>query len=511
MDKNQRTFINVIAQYIRTVLNIVLSLYATRLVLHALGKSDYGLFMLVGGVVAMLSFLTSAMIVTTQRHLSFYYGKGDIKTVKSSFSNSLALHFAIGLLLVAVLFAIWPWLVESILKIDSDRVDVAGKVYIFTLISLFVSFLTAPFKGLFTAKENIVFISIVDVCDGILKLILVILLISWDVDKLRVYAMMLTSIQVMNFMAFSIYGTIKYKECVLFPKRKELSWDIMKKMFSFAGWTTYSIGCIVGRNQGVAVVLNSFFGTVINSAYGIAQQVGGSVHFIAQSIVNAMAPRVIKAEGEGNRQLMFQLAGVTSKFTFLMLSMIAVPLIFEMKGVLNFWLGEKDVPEYAVMFCRCLLIAGMCDQLTIGLGTANQAIGKIRNYSLLVNTTKALTIPTVWFCLYMGLNIISTVVVYVLIECVCVILRIVYMKTTAELSVKDYSKRVLMKVLLPTACLVIAGFLCLRLPDMKLRFLITVAISVFLDAFVVFFYALEKNEREVVLNFLRKRHAKKNM
>lgn len=509
MDKNQRTFINVIAQYIRTVLNIFLSLYATRLVLHALGKSDYGLFMLVGGVVSMLAFLTSAMIVTTQRHLSFYFGKGDIKAVKSSFSNSLVLHFAIGTLLIGVLYSIWPWLLNSVLNINPDRVDVAGKVYIFTLISLFFSFMTAPFKGLFTARENIVFVSIVDVCDGILKLILVFFLISWDVDKLMTYAIMLTSIQALNFLVFSIYGKIKYEECVLIPKSHDLSWNVMKKMFSFAGWTTYSIGCIVGRNQGVAVVLNSFFGTVINSAYGIAQQVGGSVHFIAQSIVNAMAPRVIKAEGEGKRMLMFQLAAVTSKFTFLLLSMIAVPLIFEMKGVLNFWLGEKEVPEYAIMFCRCLLIAGMCDQLTIGLGTANQAIGKIRNYSLLVNTTKALSIPAIWLCLYFGMSIISTVIVYVFFECVCVMLRIVYMKTTAELSVKDYSKKVFLKVLLPTFCLILAGFLCLELPDMKFRFFITVGLSILLDSIVVFFSALENNERRIVLNFIRKHHDKK--
>lgn len=508
MDKNLRTFINVIAQYIRTVFNIVLSLYSTRLVLHALGKSDYGLFMLVGGVVAMLAFLTNAMVITTQRHLSFYYGKGDKKLVKSFFSNSLVLHFGIGSLLILILLAIWPWLVNSILNINPGRVEVAGKVYVFTLVTLFISFMVAPFRGLFIARENIVFVSIVDVCDGILKLLFVLMLISWDVDKLLTYAMLLTLIMFLNLLAFTIYGKIKYEECVLLPKKKDLSWNTMSKMFSFAGWTTYSTACIIGRNQGVAVVLNSFFGTVINSAYGIAMQVGGAVQFIAQSILNAMSPRVIKAEGEGNRQKMFQLAGVTSKFTFLMLSMIAVPLIFEMKAVLNFWLGENDVPEYAVMFCRCVLIAGICDQLTIGLGTANQAIGKIRNYSLLVNTTKALTIPAVWLCLHLEMPVVATVIVYVFFESVCVLLRLIYMKSTANLSVASYSKQVFQKVLLPTLCLVIVGFLCLSLPDMKLRFLLTIGISVLLDAVVVFFSALEKNEKNVIMNFMRKRYGK---
>ncbi len=192
-----------------------------------------------------------------------------------------------------------------------------------------------------------------------------------------------------------------------------------------------------------------------------------------------------------------------------MLSMIAVPLIFEMKSVLNFWLGEKDVPEYAVMFCRCILIAALCDQLTIGLGTANQAIGKIRNYSLLVNTTKAITIPVVWFCLHIGLSVVSTVIGYVTVECVCVLLRLIYMRNTAKLSVVDYSKRVFQKVVIPTICLLIVGFICLNLPDMKFRFLITIGLSVVVDAIVVFFFALEKNERNVVLNFMRKCYAKK--
>lgn len=509
MDKNTRTFVNVLAQYVRTIINICLSLYSTRLVLQALGKSDYGLFMLVGGVVAMLSFLTNAMVITTQRHLSFYYGKGDKKIVKSFFANSLVLHFGLGALIAVILFALWPWLVNDILNIEPDRVDVAGDVYVCTLITLFISFMVAPFRGLFIAKENIVFISIVDVCDGVLKLIFVLMLITWDVDKLQVYAMLLTLIMFLNFFAFTIYGKIKYDECVLWPKRKDIKWSFMSRMFSFAGWTTYSTACIIGRNQGVAVVLNSFFGTIINSAYGIAMQVGGAVQFVSQSILNAMSPRVIKAEGSGDRQLMFQLAGVTSKFTFLMLSMIAVPLIFEMKSVLNFWLGEKDVPEYAVMFCRCILIAALCDQLTIGLGTANQAIGKIRNYSLLVNTTKAITIPVVWFCLHIGLSVVSTVIGYVTVECVCVLLRLIYMRNTAKLSVVDYSKRVFQKVVIPTICLLIVGFICLNLPDMKFRFLITIGLSVLVDAIVVFFFALEKNERNVVLNFMRKCYAKK--
>ena len=504
MDKNKRTFVNVLAQYIRTIINTCLSLYATRLVLNALGKSDYGVFMVVGGVVAMLGFFTNALVITTQRYLSYYQGKDDKSEVKSFFANSLVLHLILGVLIVVVLWLLWPLLIDHVLNINPGRIDAAGKVYIFTLLTLFLSFMVAPFRGLFIARENIVTISIIDVCDGILKLILVLYLIVWDVDKLIVYSMLLSGIMLLNLIFFSLCAKIKYEECVLFPKANEIKWSIMARLFSFAGWTTYSTACIIGRNQGVAVIFNHFFGTLINAAYGIAVQVGGTVQFVAQSILNAMSPRVVKAEGQGDRKEMLKLAGTTSKFAFLLLSMAAIPLIFEMPYILETWLGEGKVPQHAVTFCRFVLIAAVCDQMTVGLGVANQAMGKIRNYSLLINTVKVLTLPCLWIAIKFGMPVELTMWIYLAFEVICMCLRLVYLNRVAKLNVREYIGDVLVKLVVPTITLLVVGYVMVYFFHFHLRFILTMIVSVLIDAFVIIFFALDKNERAMLLSFIKR-------
>ncbi len=507
MDRNKRTFINVFAQYVRTVINICLSLYTTRLVTQALGESDYGLFMVVAGVVTMLAFLTNAMVVTTQRHLSFFYGKNNLRKVKSIFSNTLFLHITLGVLLVLLFWAMMPFLInekDGFLNIKPDRIEVAKYVFLLAVANMFISFLTAPFRGLFIARENIVYISVVDVCDGILKVILVLFMLVSDADKLLLYAFILLCVQLLNLLAFSLFAKYKYEECSLLPKIKDVKGGEIKRIFSFAGWTIYSTACIIFRTQGIAVLLNRFFGTVINFAYGIASQVAGSAAFLAQAILNAMSPRVIKAEGAGDREGMLRLAGVTSKFCFLLLSMFAIPLCFEMMTILSLWLGEERASANTVFFCQCVVIAAMCDQLTIGLGIANQAIGRIRNYSLLVNTTKVLTLPLVWMALTLEMNVKVVMFIYIIMECVCFILRLFYLKATTTLSIAAYSKQVFLRVMPPTLALVVVCFLCTILPHTSYRFVITFTVAVIVDVIVIYFASLDSSEKQIVINIFKK-------
>ena len=386
MEPVKRIVVNTLAQHIRSILNILLSLYSTRLILQALGQYDYGVYMLVGGVVAMLGFITQAMVVTTQRHLSFLHGQGDIGKIKQMFSNSLLLHFAFGVLLAVALVAIKPLLFDGFLDIDPTRIDVAGKVYLIVTLSLLITFVTAPYRALYIARENIVYISVVDILDGVVKLGAAFWLLHCPYDRLIAYAWIVVGIMTFNWVALAIGAKMKFSEACLLPTLKDFSRDAMKQLFGFASWTIYSMGCVIGRNQGTQILLNQFFGALINAAYGIANQVFSSISFVAQSVFNAMNPQIIKAEGEGDRQKMLHLATLSSKYSFLLLSIVAIPLTFEMPAVLQLWLDE--VPDKTVLLCRFILMTALVDQLTLGLGTANQAIGHIRNYSLLINTSK---------------------------------------------------------------------------------------------------------------------------
>lgn len=272
---------------------------------------------------------------------------------------------------------------------------------------------------------------------------------------------------------------------------------------SFAGWTIYSMGCIIGRTQGMAIVLNRFFGTIINTSYGIASQISGAVQFIAQAVLNAMSPQIIKSEGAKEHSRMLTLSEMTSKYACLMLSVAVIPIIFEMPSILEIWL--KEVPDNTVMFCQFILIASIADQTTIGLGIANQAIGKIKVYSLTINTLKIITLPLAWICLKLGLPAISTMWCYLGMEIICAAARLPFLKYTAGLSICHYINNVFIRILPPLAALLVTGWGITTATTFPLRFLVTIALSVAVGAAVIWRFSLTDRERTVALDIIKRK------
>lgn len=488
------------AQHTRAVINICLSLYSTRLVLKALGQSDYGIFSLVAGVVAMLGFLTNAMVVTTQRQLSYFHGKGEPENVRIMFSNSLLLHFVIGLIIVIALFLIEPFLFNGFLQIDPNRTDTAIHVYYVTTLTLFITFMTAPYRAMFIAREEIIYISIVDVIDGVLKLLFAIFLLTLDADRLIAYVWAIAGIMLFNYLALAAWAMKNFDECLIIPKRKHFSRTFLKDLTGFAGWTVYSLGCIIARTQGIAIILNRFFGTIINSSYGIAHQMFSAILFIAQAVTNAMSPQIVKAEGCNDRKRMLRLSEISSKYAFLLLALVVVPLVFEMPAVLETWLG--DIPEDAVLICRFSLLTALCDQITSGLGTANQAIGRIRNYSICVNTVKVMTLPFFWLCLWLGYSLLLAMWIYMGFELLCAMIRLPFLKYTAGLSIRHFVLHVFARVIPPLIVLVAACWLTVAFIEMPFRFLLTGVVGVIATAAAIWLTALEPTEKTMIIGLI---------
>lgn len=502
MKPSQRIIVNTIAQYTRTIINVCLSLYSTRLVLTALGQSDYGIYSVVAGVVAMLSFMTNALVVTTQRYISFYHGKGNSIQTYHIFGNSVLLHMLITSVSIIILGALTYPIVHNILHIVPERLMAATCVYGAAAIMLCLTFITAPFRALFIARENILYISIIDIVDGILRVLIAIFLTCMvHYDRLITYSCLLIGISMFNLIAFSSYSLSHYNECH-WPHFSEWDGKYIKSLSSFAGWTIYSTGCIIIRTQGIAILLNRTFDALINAAYGIALQVSGAVHFLAQALMNAMSPQIIKAEGTGNHIQMLSLAETASKYAFLLLSMVAIPLIAEMPAILKIWLG--NVPNYTTMFCRFVLAASCIDQLTIGLGTANQAVGKIRNYSLVVNTIKVLTLPAAWVVLKFGYPIKAVMFCYISFETFCMLARLPFLKMTAGLKITHFIKKVFLPILLPTAVNICTCWGIIQYADFQLRFIVTFLVAIIVDSIVVLLFALSKQERTRLVTVIQK-------
>jgi len=503
MNSTNRLIVNTFAQHCRTVLHIAMSLYSTRLVLDALGKSSYGVYMLIGGIVSLLMYITNSMVITTQRHLSYSYGQKEYGKASIFFHNSYILHCIMGLAISMIFLILTPYLFNGhTLNISSDIITEAEYVYFLVIISVFLTFISSPFRATLIAHENIVYISIIDILDGALKLGLVFILYFVTDYKLTIYAAIMASVMVFNLLALSIYCKLKYKECGMLPNIALFEKTAQKKLIGFATWTLYGTMCIFLRAQGIAVILNRYFGVIANTAYGIANQVFGSIQFLSQSILNAIAPQIIKAEGESNRERMVYLSLQACKYCFLLLSIAAIPLIFEMNSILKIWLGS--VPEYTVLLCRMLMIASLIDQVTIGLNTSIQAMGNIRNYTFLIYTIKVLTLPLFWFVLKMDCPIEYAMTVYIILELASSMARLPYIMRKTDITTSQFYNNVLRRIILPCLAMVVTCYIMCMLPDFILRFILTGMVNVLIGIAAIWFLGLDEKERVYIVNIVKR-------
>lgn len=501
MEPSKRILLNTGVQYARTIINMIVMLFSTRLLLKYLGSEDYGLYAVVGSVVFMIGFLTTSLATSTQRFLSYAHGDKDIRQLSDIFTNAVFLHFSGGVFLAVVMWVLGPVFLNS-LTVDPARLEAAQFVYHMVLLLTLTSFVTSPIRALFIARENILYVSWVEVTDAVLKLIGTLSLPFIAFDMLKAYSFIMFLVSVFNFLVYVGYALYKYEECH-FPKSRELSMKLLKKMACFAVWNVYAVGSGVVRTQGLAIIINIFLGTIVNAAYGICLQVYNAVSFVAISLLNAMNPQLVKAEGAGDRQRMLLLSTKESKYSYLILLLLLVPLVFEMPSVLSYWLD--DVPEHAAMFCRYVLIAYLWDQTTIGLTSANQAIGDIRNYSLLTSTTRLLTLPFAWLFLKHGFHVNFVMIAYLGVELLIGMMRLPLLKRTGGLCIKVYCLDVYVRCVVPTVGVVLAAWFMTKSFCFSYRFIVTEIFSFVIGIVLIYFAALTDSERKWIGNLFAKK------
>lgn len=501
MNSSTRVIVNTTAQYMKTFVNIILTLFSARLILEALGVTDFGLYSLLAGVTSMLAFATNALASTTQRFLSYHQGKSNIEQQKDIFANSFYIQLSLGLLTLLILLFLTPYLFDGFLNVPIERLFAAKWTYIIVTVILFVTFLCTPYRAILISHENIIYLTVIDVVDGILKVAFAVALYHITYDRLIGYAIFLLSIQLFNLLAIAIYAICKYEECSI-PSIKRVHKEYFKEISSYAGWNIYNVGCVMGRTQGIAILINRFFGAAINAAYGLGFQIAGYVNFMSESLMNAIRPQMVRSEGEGNRERMLWLSEEASKFSFFLLSCLAVPCIFEMETLLTLWLGK--VPDNAVLFCRMVLMASIVDTLTCGLIIANQAIGNIKQYSLAVNSVKLLTLPATLICIKVGFPILGIAVCYVFFEFLCAMIRLPFVKKNGGLDVVRFVKDVFAKEVIPFSVFVIITAVLATYLNFAFSFILTFAIAIPIYIVTIYLFGITEVEREIINSILTK-------
>lgn len=456
MKEAKRITINTAAQYVKTLISIVLGFYSTRFILQGLGESDFGIYSLLAGIVGMLSFIVNALALTTQRYLSYNQGAGNTTFLKELFFNSLFVHVILSIICLIILEITGMFLIGHWLSIPPDRIHAANIVLHCAIIMLVLSILNSPFRALLISHENMVFTSIVDVIDAILKVIIAIIVLDSDSDQLILFSALMCGVNLFTLMACSIYDKIKYNEFAIIGL-KNIKWSIIRPMATFAGWSLYSTFCIIGRSQGSAIVINHICGTIANAAYGVAIQVSAAVNYLSSSLLNAISPPLIKAEGSGKRDLMLLLAFSASKFSFALISIVIVPIYFYINPLLKMWL--TDVPEYTNYFIIIILTSSLFDSLSTGLSLSNKAIGNLKWYALTVDSLKLIAVPVFFICCKAGLSIIVAFWSYAVFEGISAIVRVHLMYSDTGCSPNRWLTDVVLPLSIPFTMLVVAYFL----------------------------------------------------
>lgn len=454
MKPGNKIVFNTAILYGRMLITIGINLYATRLILGNLGASDYGLYNLVGGVVAMLSFLNAAMTTSTQRYLSFNMGSGNMEKVKRVLGNSMLIHTLLGFLLVAVFELVGIFFLETKLNIDPDRLSAARLIFHFTVIASFISIISVPYDAVINAHENMAFVALVNILESVFKLSIAVLLAFVLQDKLIVYGFLTMVSSILLRVIKQVYCRRRYQECSV-RALQVYDWKLIMEMGSFAGWNLFGIICGLSRSQGVGVVLNLFYSTVMNAAYSIANQVNNQMSFLSMTMMKTVRPQMMKSEGSGNRQRMLRLSVFAGKFSFYLNAIVSIPMFITMPQVLEFWLG--DVPPHTTAFCRYMLVLNLTQQFSMGIMAATQAIGNIKRYQFVVGTIQILTVPISYLALRAGYPPESVMVSTVALEFVASFFRIYFFHSLTAFSIPLFLKEIVLTPLIPSAVLFLAA------------------------------------------------------
>jgi Na+-driven multidrug efflux pump len=441
--------------YIRMALTVFISLYSTRLILGALGVNDFGLYALVGGLIAMLGFLNSSMAAATQRFMSFAQGAGDIDNVKRIFNMSTLLHVGIAIIVVIVLEIAGYFFFNGLLNIAVDRLEVANWVYQFMVISTFFTIIAVPYEAVITSHENMLFYAVVGVVESILKLAIALyitygamnlpvgLSISTEnlgiiystFDNLIIYGFLMAVLSVTMLIVRRVYCHRKYAECE-FNFKKYYDKNLFKQISHFAGWSFLGSASSLIANYGQGFVLNVFFGTAINAAQGVAAQVSGQLSSIANTLITALNPMIAKSEGAGNRILMLKATMMGSKVSFFLSMALYIPMLIEMPYILNVWL--KNVPDFTVIFCQLLLIRSLIEQLFIPLASAIAAEGNIKRYQVVASVLTFLPLPISYMFFKLGHPAYTLYIIFVLYSIIASAVILYYAKKNCQLPVIEF-------------------------------------------------------------------------
>lgn len=499
-EKSKRIAKNTFILYVRMMFLMLISLYTSRVVLSSLGIIDYGIYNIVGGVVSMFSIVSTALTGASSRFLNFEMGKSDKTRLSIVFSTVVTVQYALAILIAILCEIIGLWYINNMMNIPIERLNAANWCFHFSVFNFCMKLITIPYNAAIIAHERMKAFAYVSLFEGVFKLIVSYVIIYMSFDHLIVYGILLLIMQFIIRMTYHHYCYKHFDECHYhFVK----DYSLLKEIFSYSVWHMFGNGSVILKNQGVNLVLNYFFGPVLNAAKGVAGSVLNAVTGFATNFMIAVKPQITQSYSSGNIDYMFKLVYNGARFSFLLLFFISLPILINADYIMHIWL--KNVPPYAVIFARLSLIIAIFDSLSRTLIYAQDATGNVRNYQVIVGSILLLNMPISFFVLFLGAEPYTVMYVALFIELCALIARLLliphYIK---EFSVWNYIEKVIFRCLLVTivsSILPILLYCCL--PVNFYTFLINVVFCIVISSVAILYIGCSSDERKMLIGKIR--------
>ncbi len=494
-ENNKRIIKNTIYLYIRMLIITALSFITTRIVLDKLGASDYGINSLIGGFVALFTVLNNILSTGTRRFLALHMGKGIPEKLKLTFSTAFVIHLFIAIIVVVALESLGLWLFNSELNIPEGRMQAANWVFQFAVITTFFSITQTPYMAAVTAHEHFNVYAMMSIYDVVAKLAVLYLLVYLPGDKLIIYAALQLGVSITGILIYRFYCIRKFEECHWSLKVDK---PLMKEMLHFSGWGVLGHVITVVNSQGIAIILNLFFSTVMNAARGLANTVNVMIAQFITGFLTAAQPQLVKYYGAGEMQQFTRLIFNVTQYTLFLMAMIAVPSILEIDYVIGLWLGD-NIPEYTCSFVKITLLCGIIYRSNSMVENGMMAIGRVKELNMYSVPIYLLSLPLVYCVLWMGWGPNAAYWVGSIPPLISFLINVYLLSKFTDFPGKRFLVLVFLKnILLIAISLIIPYIIQQQMQPGLIRFLIVCSLSVISTFTIIWFFGLNAERRQMV-------------
>lgn len=487
---------NTIFLYMRMIVVMFVSLYTSRVVLDKLGVEDYGIYNIVGSVVISFIFIKNALQSASQRFLSYSKGSGE-GNVSRVFSMSMNVHILIMFIVCILLETVGLWFFSNVIKIPEGRMSAALVVYQFSIFTFCCNLIQVPFLSSIISNERMSFYAIISIVEVLMKLVIVFALtLVDDIDKLILYGGLMLLVSVLCMLLAMIYCKVKLTNDCRYIWTTDKS--LFKSFLSFASWNLIGGVSSVATTEGPNYFMNYYLGVNVNAAMGIAKQVSGAVYGFSANFQTAFNPQIVKSYASGDYKYFFDLIFRTSKLSYFLIFIIALPLIVCCHEIMSLWL--TIVPEYAEIFCILILISQIVSSISSPFWMSAHAIGDIKNYQLVLVLFNLSVLPVSWIVLYLNFSPSYIIAYQIVLNLGILLYRIYYLQNRVDFPTKDYVTDVLLRCILLVSLISIPATILIHqlLPKNIWGLLITTFVSVIVVSSSFIIVGLNNTERNAI-------------